>query len=318
THQGGETKVVLITGCSSGIGLRIAVMLAEDEKQRYHVIATMRDLKRKDNLVKAAGDLYGKTLFVAELDVCSDESIKQCIDSIKDRHIDILISNAGIGLVGPVESIPMDEMNNVFETNFYGSVRLIKEVMPDMKNRRAGRIIVMSSVMGLQGVAFNEVYAASKFALEGFCEGLAAQLLSFNVILSMLEPGPVHTEFEVKMIQGMKEKEWPSVDPDTVNDFRNFYLPGAVDIFEILGQTPDHIAKRTMSMIEASNPYFHNLTNPLYSPLLALKYGDETGRLSLQALYCMLFTLRPLMNVSMPVLKCLTFGFMRKWRISPN
>lgn len=149
------------------------------------VIATMRDLKRKDNLVKAAGDLYGKTLFVAELDVCSDESVKQCVDSIKDRHIDILseynesitilwnakmskpgvdhslffnssffskpVSNAGIGLVGPVESIPMDEMNNVFETNFYGSVRLIKEVMPDMKNRRAGRIIVISSVMGLQG-----------------------------------------------------------------------------------------------------------------------------------------------------------------------
>lgn len=143
------------------------------------VIATMRDLKRKDNLVKAAGDLYSKTLFVAELDVCSDESVKQCINSIKDRHIDILskysesitipgnanmskpgvdhslffkpVSNAGIGLVGPVESIPMDEMNNVFETNFYGSVRLIKEVMPDMKNRRAGRIIVISSVMGLQG-----------------------------------------------------------------------------------------------------------------------------------------------------------------------
>lgn len=61
--------------------------------------------------------------------------------------------------------------------------------------------------------------------------------------LSMLEPGPVHTEFELKMIQGMKEKEWPGVDPDTVNYFRNFYLPGAVDMFEILGQTPDHIAK---------------------------------------------------------------------------
>eukprot|EP00064_Thunnus_orientalis_P021709 superscaffoldBa00006777_g21877 len=174
-------KVVLITGCSSGIGLRMAVMLANDEQKRYHVIATMRDLKRKDKLVEAAGDAYGKTLSLAVLDVCSDESVKQCINGIKDRHVDVLINNAGIGLVGPVESIPIAEMQKVFETNFFGVIRMIKEVMPDMKKRKGGHIIVVSSVMGLQGVVFNDVYAASKFAMEGFCESLAVQLLKFNV-----------------------------------------------------------------------------------------------------------------------------------------
>ncbi|XP_051570748.1 retinol dehydrogenase 8-like isoform X2 [Myxocyprinus asiaticus] len=217
----GGQKVVLITGCSSGIGLRIAVLLARDEQKRYHVIATMRDLKKKDRLVEAAGDAYGKTLTLLALDVCSDESVKQCIDSVKDRHIDILVNNAGVGLLGPVESISLDEMKKVFETNFFGTVRMIKEVMPDMKKRRAGHIIVMSSVMGLQGVVFNDVYTASKFAIEGFCESMAVQLLKFNVKMSLIEPGPVHTEFETKMMEEVAKMEYPGADADTVRYFKD-------------------------------------------------------------------------------------------------
>jgi retinol dehydrogenase-8 len=138
------------------------------------------------------------------------------------------VNNAGVGLLGPVESISIEDMKRVFETNFFGVVRMIKEVMPDMKKRRAGHIVVMSSVMGLQGktgmpmiealasahtdldqrsnckscrfrpcslttippdpesalpagVVFNDVYTASKFAMEGFCESMAVQLLKFNV-----------------------------------------------------------------------------------------------------------------------------------------
>uniref|UniRef100_A0A8C6KEB8 Retinol dehydrogenase n=1 Tax=Nothobranchius furzeri TaxID=105023 RepID=A0A8C6KEB8_NOTFU len=291
-----EQKVVLITGCSSGIGLRMAVMLAKDERKRYHVIATMRDLKRKDKLVQAAGDAYGKTLSLAVLDVCSDESVKQCIDGIKDRHVDVLINNAGIGLVGPIESIPIEEMKKVFETNFFGVIRMIKEVMPGMKKRRGGHIIVVSSVMGLQAVVFNEIYSASKFAMEGFCEGLAVQLIAFNVIVSMIEPGPVHTEFELKTIRDVREKEYPGADPDTINYFKNVYLPGAVNIFEAFGQKPDDIAKCVKKVVESSSPRFRNLTNPMYTPIIALKYADETGTLSVHAFYHMLFNMGPLIK----------------------
>ncbi|XP_037546314.1 retinol dehydrogenase 8 [Nematolebias whitei] len=313
-----EQKVVLITGCSSGIGLRMAVMLAKDEKKRYHVIATMRDLKRKDKLVEAAGDAYGKTLSLAVLDVCSDESVKQCIDGIKDRHVDILINNAGIGLVGPVESIPIEEMKKVFETNFFGAIRMIKEVMPDMKRRRGGHIIVVSSVMGLQAVVFNDVYSASKFAMEGFCESLAVQLLKFNVTLSMIEPGPVHTEFEVKMMEDVKQKEYPGADPDTVHYFKNIYLPTAVNIFEGFGQTPDDIAKCTKKVIEASRPRFHNLTNSMYSPIVALKHADDTGDLTVHTFYHMLFNLGPLMHVCVTAMKYLTCRCLRARTVSPN
>uniref|UniRef100_A0A8C7KZR8 Retinol dehydrogenase n=1 Tax=Oncorhynchus kisutch TaxID=8019 RepID=A0A8C7KZR8_ONCKI len=301
-------KVVLITGCSSGIGLRMAVMLAKDEKQRYHVIATMRDLKRKDKLVEAAGDAYGKSLSLAVLDVCTDESVKQCIDGIKNRHVDVLINNAGIGLVGPVESISIAEMKSVFETNFFGVIRMIKEVMPDMKKRKGGHIIVVSSVMGLQGVVFNDVYAC-----------LAVQLLKFNVTMSMIEPGPVHTEFESKMIQDVRQKEFPGADADTVNYFKNVYLPSSVDIFETLGQTPDDIARCTKKVIEqGSSARFRNLTNPLYTPIVALKYAEETGGLSVHAFYHMLFNLGPLMHVSMKAMQYLTCGCLRSRTISPN
>uniref|UniRef100_A0A1A7X9S2 Retinol dehydrogenase 8b n=2 Tax=Iconisemion striatum TaxID=60296 RepID=A0A1A7X9S2_9TELE len=313
-----EQKVVLITGCSSGIGLRMAVMLAKDEKKRYQVIATMRDLKRKDKLVQAAGDTYGKTLSLAVLDVCSDESVKQCIDGIKDRHVDVLINNAGIGLVGPIESIPIEEMKKVFETNFFGVIRMFKEVMPDMKKRRGGHIIVVSSVMGLQAVVFNEIYSASKFAMEGFCEGLAVQLLAFNVTVSLIEPGPVHTEFELKTIRDVREKEYPGADPDTINYFKNVYLPGAVNIFEAFGQKPDDIAKCVKKVIEASSPRFRNLTNPMYTPLVALKYADETGTLSVHAFYHMLFNMGPLMQVCVTAMKFLSCGFLRRRTISPD
>uniref|UniRef100_UPI0037E80471 retinol dehydrogenase 8-like n=1 Tax=Semicossyphus pulcher TaxID=241346 RepID=UPI0037E80471 len=311
-------KVVLITGCSSGIGLRMAVVLAKDKQQRYHVIATMRDLKRKDKLVEAAGDTYEKTLFLAVLDVCNEESVKQCIDGIKDRHVDVVINNAGIGLSSPVESITIDEMKKVFETNFFGVVRMIKEVMPDMKKRRGGHIIVVSSVMGLQGVVFNEVYAASKYAIEGFCESLAVQLMRFNVKMSMIEPGPVHTEYEGKLYEDVRQKEYPGVDSDTMHYFKNVYLPTSVNIFELLGQTPDDIAKCTQKVIEARNPRFHNLTNTLYTPLIALKYADETGGLSLSAFYHMLFNLGALIHVSAKLMTCLTCGCLRSRTITPD
>ncbi|NXC51385.1 RDH8 dehydrogenase, partial [Penelope pileata] len=90
-------------------------------------------------------------------------------------------NNAGVGHVGPVESVGLEEMKKIFETNFFGVVRMIRALLPEMKRRRSGHIVVVSSVMGLQGVVFNDVYAASKFAVEGFCESLAVQLLQFNV-----------------------------------------------------------------------------------------------------------------------------------------
>ncbi|NWJ06094.1 RDH8 dehydrogenase, partial [Crypturellus undulatus] len=145
------------------------------------VIATMRDLRKRDALEAAAGAALGRTLRIERLDVCSDASVAECMATVPGGHVDVLGDNAGVGRVGPLESIPVQEMQRLFDTNVFGAARVIQAVLPGMKRRRRGHIVVISSVMGLQGIVFNDVYAASKFAVEGLCESLAVQLLQFNV-----------------------------------------------------------------------------------------------------------------------------------------
>ncbi|NXU61456.1 RDH8 dehydrogenase, partial [Horornis vulcanius] len=134
------------------------------------VYATMRNLAKKEPLEEAAGHRLGKTLEIKQLDVCDEQSIKTCVNTV---------SNAGMGLIGPIECQTIEEMKTVMDTNFFGLVRLLKEILPDMKRRKSGHIVIISSVMGIQGILFNDVYAASKFAVEGFCESLAIQALKF-------------------------------------------------------------------------------------------------------------------------------------------
>uniref|UniRef100_A0A8B9W2F2 Retinol dehydrogenase 8 n=1 Tax=Anas zonorhyncha TaxID=75864 RepID=A0A8B9W2F2_9AVES len=205
-------RTVLITGCSSGIGLALAVRLARDKQRRFRgepwggpctlpvppVIATVRNVSRSGALVAAAGPALGRTLEIKQLDVCDEGSIRACLDSIPGRHVDVLVSNAGVGMIGPLECQSLAAMQGLMDTNFFGLIRLVKEVLPDMKRRRSGHIVVISSVMGLQGIVFNDVYAASKFAVEGFCESLVVQALRFNVAM-LRETGPNRTRFHTKI-----------------------------------------------------------------------------------------------------------------------
>uniref|UniRef100_A0A670YX79 Ketoreductase domain-containing protein n=1 Tax=Pseudonaja textilis TaxID=8673 RepID=A0A670YX79_PSETE len=236
-------RTVLITGCSSGIGLCMAVQLARDPGRRFHVIATMRDLRKKDKLEVAAGDTLNQTLTIRRLDVCSDESVAECINSLPEKQLDVLVNNAGVGLIGPLETISIDAMKHIFETNFFGAVRMIKAVLPAMKQHQKGHIVVISSVMGLQGIPFNDVYAASKFAIEGFCESLAVQLLKFNIFISLVEPGPINTEFEMKLMEEVAKSQFPGVDAATVHSFKDIYLPASHEIFTTMGQSPEFVAK---------------------------------------------------------------------------
>ncbi|KAF7243818.1 Retinol dehydrogenase 8 [Varanus komodoensis] len=310
-------RTVLITGCSSGIGLRMAVQLAQDPSKRFHVIATMRDLRKKDKLEAAAGNTLNKTLSIQRLDVCSDESVTECMNSLPEKQLDVLVNNAGVGLVGPVESISIDDMKRIFETNFFGAVRMIKAVLPGMKQRQKGHIVVISSVMGLQGVPFNDVYAASKFAMEGFCESLAVQLLKFNIFISLIEPGPVNTEFEMKLMEEVARSEFPGADTATVRYFKEIYLPASHKIFTTMGQTPESVAKAVVNVIAKECPPFRTQTNTLYTPLVALKYADTSGGLSVSTYYNLLFRFTGLFHLSMSFLKCITCSCCQR-RVTPS
>ncbi|NXU72586.1 RDH8 dehydrogenase, partial [Oreotrochilus melanogaster] len=281
---------VLITGCSSGIGLALAVKMAKDEQKRFKVYATMRNLAKKEPLEEAVGRRLGKTLEIKQLDVCDEQSIKTCVNSIPDRRIDVLGNNAGMGLIGPIECQTIDEMKTVMDTNFFGLVRLLKEILPDMKRRKSGHIVIISSVMGIQGkvavflfvfvgILFNDVYAASKFAVEGFCESLAIQALKFKLQLSLIEPGPVVTEFERKVFEDGMKMDLSAADKETAEMFTNIYLKNYKQIFQSLGQSAEEVAEHTVKIILMENPPFRHQTNTLYTPMTTLKYADPNGDL---------------------------------------
>ncbi|XP_053944518.1 retinol dehydrogenase 8 [Cuculus canorus] len=298
-------KTVLITGCSSGIGLALAVRLARDKKRRFRVIATMRNVGRSTALAAAAGPALGRTLEIKQLDVCDENSIRACIDSIPGRHVDILVSNAGVGMAGPLECQSLAAMQSLMDTNFFGLVRLVKEVLPDMKRRRSGHIVVISSIMGLQGIVFNDIYAASKFAVEGFCESLVVQALRFNVAISLVEPGPVTTEFEMKLYEEAERADYSRTDPETADIFTNLYLRNSKDVFASLGQTPEDIAEHTLRVIEAARPPFRHQTNAAYTPMAALKHADPSGALMTDAFYKLVFKYDAVLRLSLRAIRLL-------------
>uniref|UniRef100_A0A3P9I603 Zgc:109982 n=1 Tax=Oryzias latipes TaxID=8090 RepID=A0A3P9I603_ORYLA len=296
---------VLVTGCSSGIGLAVAVRLANDERRRFQVVATMRDLGKRGPLEEAAGDSLNKTLEIKELDACCEDSIKECVNSLSNRRVDVLVSNAGVGMIGPLECQSIAAMKELFDTNFFGLVRLVKEVLPDMKRQQSGHIVVMSSVMGIQGLLFNDVYSASKFAVEGFCECLAVQALKFNIKTTLVEPGPVVTEFEKKVYEDAEKMDLSEADEETARIFREIYLPYSKKVFLSLGQTPEEVAEQTHKVITAKEPPLRHQTNQLYMPMTALKHADPTGRLPLDTFYKMIFKHEGIFNATLGLLRML-------------
>ncbi|XP_071491007.1 retinol dehydrogenase 8-like [Diadema antillarum] len=190
------SRIALVTGCSSGIGLVTAQRLAQRAKEPLIVYATMRNMSKKDQLEAAAGNTLNKTLFIRELDVTKEKTIVETVSHILDTHgqIDVLVNNAGISGINIAEVTSISTFKKMFDVNFFGVVRMTQEVIPHMKGRRSGRIINISSLSGIMGVMFYDMYGSTKFALEGFSECLAMSLRHSNVWVSNVQPGPVETD----------------------------------------------------------------------------------------------------------------------------
>lgn len=183
---------VLITGTSSGLGLEMAVYLAERDFQVY---ATMRDLSRRGRL-DAEAARRNVQLEVLQLDVTDGASINTTVDTIVARSGGIygLVNNAGIQLRGYFEDLSEAEIRQVFEINVLGTMAVTRAVLPHMRAARRGRVVVISSLSGRIGAVGLTAYAASKFALEGFGETLAQEMEPFGVGVVLVEPGLIQTE----------------------------------------------------------------------------------------------------------------------------
>ncbi|MGN6243303.1 MAG: SDR family NAD(P)-dependent oxidoreductase [Motilibacteraceae bacterium] len=189
----GQTQVALVTGTSSGIGLETAVQLAG---AGVDVVATVRDVARAARLREAA-EAAGVSLDVRSLDITSDASSEGCIAQVLESRgrIDLLVNNAGAGMVGTLEQLSLDDLRSAFETNCLGVARLTKLVLPHMRERGSGRIVTVTSVGGVVGQPFNEAYCAAKFAVEGMMQALAPVAERMGVTVSVVEPAAVASEF---------------------------------------------------------------------------------------------------------------------------
>ena len=229
-------KVVLVTGASSGIGEAVAARLAKDGHQ---VFGTSRKGGRTRDGVE-----------LLTLDVCSDASVQACVEGLlgKAGRIDALVNNAGYLLSGAIEEATMDEARAQLETNFFGVARMVKAILPAMRQARTGRIVTVSSLAGLVPVPFWGFYNASKFAVEGYMETLRHELRPFGIRVAMVEPGAIRTPF----YENPQAKPLPEYAP-----WRDRALKTMAHFAE-KAPGPGLVAEVVSRLVESRNPPLRN------------------------------------------------------------
>jgi NAD(P)-dependent dehydrogenase (short-subunit alcohol dehydrogenase family) len=182
---------VLITGCSRGIGLLTALHFG---RSGHAVFASMRNTALREELeTKARQEKL--PIEIVQLDVTEDASVRSAVGQVlaSAGTIDVLVNNAGFGYLGPLEDADLDEAREVFETNFFGPLRLTQAVLPTMRAQHSGTIVNVSSLAGVIGEPYNGVYAASKHALEAASEALYFECHPFGIRVALIEPGGYDT-----------------------------------------------------------------------------------------------------------------------------
>ena len=232
-------KVVLITGGSSGIGKAIGDFLFH---KGFTVYGTSRNPEKVSN-----------SLFpLIALDVREVASIQSAVATIIQEagRLDIVINNAGVGITGPLEEIPMDEIKNNFETNFFGPIEVMKAALPQMRAQQSGLIINITSIAGYMGLPYRSVYSASKGALELITEALRMEVKSFGIQITNVAPGDFATNiaagrFHAPVLQGSAyEKVYAGVLQ-------------TMDAHVDSGSNPNEMAEAVYRIIQNPNPRIH-------------------------------------------------------------
>lgn len=197
-----KMKSVIITGTSKGIGLETALSFG---RAGYKVYATMRNPKAATEF-KQQIEKESLPIVISAMDVNSDESVERCIGEIlkENKSIDVLVNNAGIERHGSVEEMDLSIFREVMETNYFGVIRCIKAVLPQMRKNKTGCILNVASIAGHISNSPLGPYAASKFALEAISEALAQELKPFNIRVGIVEPGIIDTQMARDIEKGGK------------------------------------------------------------------------------------------------------------------
>lgn len=240
-------QVALITGCSSGIGYETALMLG---RNGFRTFATMRNTKKSDSLQEIIRK-EGLDVSIQQLDVNDNASIENTINNIKNEanRIDVLINNAGFGLVGFFEDLTLDEIRDQFETNFFGILNITRKIIPIMRLQKSGTIINISSGAGQVGFPGISAYVSTKFAIEGFSESLTYELLPYGIKVVIIEPGVIKTNFfrNCKLSEHSVKKN--STYSSSLDKFQK-----NIEIMQEHATSPTDVAKVIIQVLGNSEP----------------------------------------------------------------
>lgn len=272
-------KVALITGTSSGLGLETSILLA---KNGFTVYATMRNLQKQGKLTVRMKE-ESVELNVLELEVTSEGSIDSCVSAIveKEGKIDVLINNAGAGFAKTTEQATDEEIKWVTDVNYLGVVRCTKAVLPHMRKNGGGHIINITSVGGLVGQPFNELYCGAKFAVEGFTEALATYVSEpFRIMFSIVEPGGIVSEFmNSAMEKTMTDGQLTTPDYQPIlNKYMSGIQQRSKEGRDQVYQTPTEVANVILKVISMEKPPLRVRTSEWAEEFTALKtHADPDG-----------------------------------------
>ena len=278
-------QIALITGSSSGIGFETSLLLARNGIYTY---ATMRNLSKSQEIL----DIAKKEclpLKVLTLDVTDEKSIQKAIDMVmhEQNRIDILVNNAGYSLVGALEQISMDEIKEEFKTNFFGIIKLIQKVLPQMRKQRSGRIINISSLAGRIGLPLVSAYVSSKFALEGLSESLKYEVQDFGIHVILIEPGVIKTNFIKNLKIGKQVITSENGDVNTSSadlpyaEITQKRISAFKPRFE-KGSSPKEVADTILEAVTSDKPKFRYIVGQDASKLMEIRKNtsdEEFGKI---------------------------------------
>jgi short-subunit dehydrogenase len=202
-------NVALVTGASSGIGLKTALEL---HANGFTVYGAARRVDRMQSLAI-------KGINIVELDVTNETSMVSCVNSVleKEGRIDVLINNAGYGSYGAIEDVPMQEARRQLEVNLFGLARMIQLVLPSMRKNEFGKIVNISSMGGKVTTPFGAWYHATKFAVEAFSDCLRMEVAPYGIDIIVIEPGGVKTDWGMIAVEHLKQVSTKSVYAERAN-----------------------------------------------------------------------------------------------------
>lgn len=229
-------KVALVTGASSGIGQATAELLA---KAGYKVYGTSR----------RGGDASGRSFEMLPLDVISDASVQAAVQQLIQREgrIDLLVNNAGFG-VSPAgaEESSIDQARAIFDTNFFGLIRMTRAVVPHMRQQGTGRIINMGSVLGFLPMPYMALYSATKHAVAGYSESLDHELRTQGIRVSVVEPAYINTPFDANLMK-------PDAPLDVYRDIRTGVEKRVKEVL-VGADGPEVVARTVLEAATAAHP----------------------------------------------------------------